>query len=814
AYSTADVCYGISKTYIDIWEQMTKKRACYLDPLRFLEPPDPVLADKSQDPPALLFVGRGEFIKGIDIFLQIVQKLNPKLFSKAEVIGIDSESDEGKKILDYLKDFIKGIEKPLEFIPSVSREDLFNRFKKRYVLVLPSRHDTLNLIGIEAVFLGCPLVLGSGAGAWRFFKDKFSNLPIIKIDIDNPLSCLDRLEKMLFNYDEYRKETVNALVSKKICPESLSLKEIYSVPSTASAELLEKMGYWYEKFISYYNPEQKFLRYCLKQAGQSISLGLVTKARLDGSTLNYEGDNHWSFLRALYFAPEFEENQIAKKIDVLRSVSQQVNVDRVRLWQQLARLEHLRGKLDLACTYYVRVLRALEEDRFKDLNITYNLLKRINYPYEAEAIKAMYGEVKDRYSLTLQYLEKAESRNRALPAFEYEIVDDGRRGDTPKVSVIVSLYNTKGKLTSFLERIEEQTLAKQGAMELILIDSGSLSDEFGDYKRWANRFNIPTVYARTKNRETIQQAWNRGISLSRAPYLSFLGVDEALLPHCLEKLSLALDKDNSLDWVIGHSVVKEVDKEGNYLRDGLIYNRSGYEQDLVYLETCYLSWVGALYRKEIHKKYGYYDPTFRAAGDTEFKNRILPHIKSKAVDEVLGIFLNYPEERATGGPSAELEDVRAWYIHRTPAGVEYAFRYRDEEEVVNQLLRCFGYRKSYKTSLSTDFEYALSIMRYMARRNKNSRIMKLYNSVEETAVAFRKLDYLMPLTPFGWQRHLDNLKRSLERLSHQLKDIFPTFSAQAFNIFNDNRFEQHHWAWQDDASKFYAKVDGQHYLIS
>ena len=56
------------------------------------------------------------------------------------------------------------------------------------------------------------------------------------------------------------------------------------------------------------------------------------------------------------------------------------------------------------------------------------------------------------------------------------------------------------------------------------------------------------------------------------------------------------------------------------------YDRRKYQQDLVYLETCYLSWVGALYRRSIHDRFGYYDGSFRGAGDTEFKSRILPFI--------------------------------------------------------------------------------------------------------------------------------------------------------------------------------------------
>ncbi|MFM7579570.1 MAG: family 2 glycosyl transferase, partial [Microcystaceae cyanobacterium] len=103
-----------------------------------------------------------------------------------------------------------------------------------------------------------------------------------------------------------------------------------------------------------------------------------------------------------------------------------------------------------------------------------------------------------------------------------------------------------------------------------------------------------------------------------------------------------LDRDEHLDWVIGHSLVTNVDRQGSWVSDVMAYDRTGYEQDLVYLETCYLSWVGALYRKSIHDRFGYYDASFRGAGDTEFKSRVMPFIKSKVVDQTLGLFGNYP----------------------------------------------------------------------------------------------------------------------------------------------------------------------------
>ncbi|WLT38011.1 hypothetical protein NON20_20825 [Synechocystis sp. B12] len=93
----------------------------------------------------------------------------------------------------------------------------------------------------------------------------------------------------------------------------------------------------------------------------------------------------------------------------------------------------------------------------------------------------------------------------------------------------------------------------------------------------------------------------------------------------------------------------------------------------------------------------------------------MPFIKSKVVDKMLGLFWNYPDERTTQSPATEIEDMRAWYLHRTLAGVKYAFQRRSPEEVENLLYHCLGYRKSYCKHTSTDFDHAHNLVTYLKK---------------------------------------------------------------------------------------------------
>jgi hypothetical protein len=244
-----------------------------------------------------------------------------------------------------------------------------------------------------------------------------------------------------------------------------------------------------------------------------------------------------------------------------------------------------------------------------------------------------------------------------------------------------------------------------------------------------------------------------------------------------------------------------VDRAGIYDGDIMTYDRRGYRQDLVYLETCYLSWVGALYRRSIHDRFGYYDESYRAAGDTEFKNRVMPHIRSAHVKLPLGVFNNYPEERTTQHPRAEIEDLRAWYLWRSPAGMDYAFGRRPVEDAVALLRDCFAYRKSFCGHWSTDYDMALSLSDHLLRRPDRPDFAAA--AFQETRRAVRLIEELESLPSdllqpnAGLAPRLYGLAqlREAQGLARRQKERLGLAETPRFDVFNDNRYEQHWWSW-------------------
>ncbi|MBX9701663.1 MAG: glycosyltransferase, partial [Acetobacteraceae bacterium] len=511
---------------------------------------------------------------------------------------------------------------------------------------------------------------------------------------------------------------------------------------------------------------------------------------------------HEGLRRALLEEPERTAAEVDGKLALLAAEVPTHLIDRVPHFQAMARLERRRGNDLIAATYLLRAMRWGGEDRRGDLPFVAQTLATHGFPREAATAEAMFGPQPEREARCLDILRGAYDANRSKPAMPLAALDDRRGTATPCVAVIASLYNAADKLPTLLRMLARQSIAQQGALEVVLVDSNSPSDERGAFAAFAAAHpDLPMVFARSAERETIQAAWNRGIHLSRAPYLSFLGADEGLHPDALRQLAAALDADASVDWAMADSLVTSVDRHGVYDSDVMTYDRRGFRQDLVYLETCYLSWVGGLYRRSIHDRFGLYDESYRAAGDTEFKNRIMPHIRSVHVPRMLGVFNNYPEERTTQHPRAEIEDLRAWYLWRSEAGMRYAFTRRPVEDALALLRDCFGYRKSFCGHLSTDFDLAGALGRYvMSRPDAPPEADAVARAAAEGEAALRALDALqfdtapdrlgIARTRLGWRQLHDVLALAP---AHQA--ALGLASPPPYAVFNDNRYEQHWWSW-------------------
>lgn len=95
--------------------------------------------------------------------------------------------------------------------------------------------------------------------------------------------------------------------------------------------------------------------------------------------------------------------------------------------------------------------------------------------------------------------------------------------DTPKVSVIVPVYNTAFYLDATIGSIVRQT---ERAIEIIIIDDGSTDDGWEIIQRWAIRDTRIRIY-RQENKG-LSETRNRGVKLAVGDYIYFMDSDDLI----------------------------------------------------------------------------------------------------------------------------------------------------------------------------------------------------------------------------------------------------------------------------------------------
>lgn len=812
-FQTADGVYAISPRYMAEWGQIHQRPIHFIDPLHFVDfrQPEAPQVDLLCEP-VLACIGRSERRKGNDIFIDLYRNLNRQNVGGALHIGDCDYSMNGvasSYILEQMA-IARGVQIP--YRKSMDHRELRRLYEQSTIVVLPVRYDTLNLVALESIFAGAPLVLSDGAGAADYLRDYHPDVPFVRLALNNLYGGIRELQNLCDDFASHKLALFQALRDHPPRPmTSCSLGPVYQSAGerghSFSSSLDEYQSFNVRKsvqarrFVSKLLPQGALqsirkavnvTRHPLRWISQDrFERQLVRVSDLRVANLIRESVSFPNRFERIAELPEQNADALREKLHLMYALGSGP-LFRCNFWSQIARVERLRGNDLLAAAYEMRVLRLMGSDRLGLLGPATATLEHHGLHAEAGAVRAMIAGD----AAVAAFLSEREAQCRALPAASFELMDDQRRPESPRVSVIVSLYNAADKLRLFLELLANQTLVRKGEVEVILVDSGSPGAELEVFKQFQRARPLSVVYARTRDRETIQAAWNRGISLARAKYLSFLGVDEALYPEALEVLADRLDQSGA-DWAMANSLVTAVDENGCFKHDIMAYDRKGATKEHAFLETCFVSWVGGLYRADIHDRFGYYDETFRGAGDTEFKSRVLPRLRVEFVDQTLGVFLNYPDGQTTASPRAEIEDSRAWYVHRTPAGIAHAFEASSDEASMGVLKLALGYRKSYCRHLSSDIEYASNLATVLRRRSAHLCEDWLVTDLDRMLQCLRKLEWTEGrVTPTGCAKRVLSAWASFQEFQRKHAVAFGDSATVSYSVLNDNRYEQHSWLWK------------------
>ncbi len=234
---------------------------------------------------------------------------------------------------------------------------------------------------------------------------------------------------------------------------------------------------------------------------------------------------------------------------------------------------------------------------------------------------------------------------------------------SPKVSAIVSTYNSEVFIGGCLTDLTSQTLFEEGELEIVVVNSGSTQNERAVVEKFQSAFENIT-YIETDERESLYQAWNRGIKLAKGEYVTNANTDDRHRKDALGLLSGYLNGHPDIDLVYSDCYVStranQTYDENDHSR---VYRYPEYfpPESLLHFQFG----IHPMWRKSVHDQIGYFDESYRVAGDYDFNLRFAASLHAKHIPEVFGLYYLSPQTVSFQGNGMENENRRIYQAYRT-----------------------------------------------------------------------------------------------------------------------------------------------------
>ena len=187
------------------------------------------------------------------------------------------------------------------------------------------------------------------------------------------------------------------------------------------------------------------------------------------------------------------------------------------------------------------------------------------------------------------------------------------------MTIGIPLYNHEKYIEQCLESIVNQTYKN---IEIIIIDDGSLDNSYKVAKQFMSEQNKNTNFIiKTRENQGMCNTLNEIAKQAKGKYISFIGSDDYWTINKIEEQVAFLENNPHVILVHSNSIkVNESNKEIGTL-DYSKKKNSGYIFDSIIYGEGGINTPSHLYKTEVYKKIGYYDPSFKFE-DTDFWLRL------------------------------------------------------------------------------------------------------------------------------------------------------------------------------------------------
>lgn len=217
----------------------------------------------------------------------------------------------------------------------------------------------------------------------------------------------------------------------------------------------------------------------------------------------------------------------------------------------------------------------------------------------------------------------------------------------PLVSAIVSTYNAEQFIRDRIENLLQQTIVNE--IEVIIVNSGSQEGEEAIINEFRSVGNIK--YIKIQQRETVYQAWNRGIKISTGKFVTNANTDDRSLPEAFETMAGVLESDSSVAMVYADQYITNIPNAGF---PDINRTRRFFRPKVSPLQLLWHYPIGSqpMWRSSLHFEENlWFNEVYEVAGDYDFALRVAERGEIRRIRKVLGYYY-----RSSGEGNKEYQD--------------------------------------------------------------------------------------------------------------------------------------------------------------
>jgi len=188
----------------------------------------------------------------------------------------------------------------------------------------------------------------------------------------------------------------------------------------------------------------------------------------------------------------------------------------------------------------------------------------------------------------------------------------------PVLTIITASLNSAKTIKSTIQSVLNQNISNY---EYLIIDGNSKDSTVEIIRSFENQFSEKGIVFKwiSEKDSGIYDAWNKGVKMANGHWITFLGSDDIFLPDTLSEMVDHAFENNNCDFITGKARIMRGSIVEREFGEPWKWNTFKKEMKILH--------AGGWHNTNYFKTYGFFDTSYRIAGDYELLLRAGKHLK-------------------------------------------------------------------------------------------------------------------------------------------------------------------------------------------